>query len=479
MTAIVDKRGAEPAARSRSARLDPRGLPVIEPYWLWSRPALAPLLPSLPTGISRVDVAVIGGGLAGLSTAYHLLQRMPGLRLCLLEADRLGAGASGRSTGMLSPGVGQSLPALVRRLGAHAARALYLATLDAVRSVADLAQTLGMDCDLRLGGQVLFARSPGQQRRLAQQAALLHALDLASQVQILDEDALQARLRLPRLGRSDAKAGPAALRFPTAGTIDPLRLIVGLSLRVQAQGGCVYERARVLDVDGLDGSQRDRSGPVRIRLAQGQVLADQVVLATAGFAPTLGLLRGRLLPVQLQAIVSEPIEPDRLRALGWDGCDGFLDARRVFSYFRLTADRRIVFGGARPRYGWGGRDGGTASLQAALAQVAAELQQIFPGSAGVRPEGGWGGTIGYVLDALPLIGRLPQAPRIWHAVGWCGHGVALATAAGAWLAQAMAGDPLPDLPWFRSQAPLVPTELGRYLGFSAVTRLMSLQDRVS
>lgn len=449
-------------------------IPAIEPFWQWQRPTLARPLPP-PADGSHVDVAVIGGGLAGVSTAYHLLRRQPGLRLCLLEADRLGAGASGRSTGMLSPGVGQSLPALVRRLGPQLARALYVETLAAVRSVDELVQREQIGCDLRLSGQVLFARSVGQQRRLAAQLRLMQALDLAPQVQTLDEAGLHERLRLPRLGRDD-HAGPAALRFPTAGIVDPLRLIWGLADRVQALGGTLHEQARVLHVDGLDGSARAEPGPITLRLAQGRLRADQVVLATAGFAPQLGLLRGRLLPVQLQAVVSEPLDAATLAAVGWTGRDGFLDARRVFSYFRLTADGRIVFGGARPRYGWAGSDGGPAALSRALTQVAAEFAQLFGSRLPIPLVGGWGGTIGYVLDALPAIGRLPQAPRIWHAVGWCGHGVALATAAGGWLARAIAGDPLPALPWFRSQTPHVPTEIGRYLGFAATTRWMALHD---
>lgn len=456
--------------------MKPRPIPLVEPFWQWQRRSLPVDTPPLPPGRHRVDVAVVGGGLAGLSTAYHLLRRQPGLRLVVLEAEGLAAGASGRTTGMLSPGVGQSLPALVRRLGEQTARALYQQTLAAVRDVQALVTAEGIDCDLQRSGQVIFARSRPQQRRLLALAQQLSALDLAAEVEILDEAALQRRLRLPRLSRGEASDGPAALRFPTAGIVDPLRLVLGLAQRVAALGGQIHAPSRVLSIAGLDEKTARASEPVCLQLADGHVRADRVVVATAGYAPKLGLFSGRLLPVQLQAVVSEPLSDATLADLGWAERDGFLDARRVFGYFRQTADRRIVFGGARPRYAWKGGDGGPAALSAAAAQVAADFAQLFPDELGIRLVGGWGGTIGYVLDALPAIGCLPHAPRIFHAVGWCGHGVALATAAGAWLAAAMSGDALPALPWFRSHLPKVPTELGRYLGFAATTRLMAASD---
>ncbi len=444
-------------------------LPIVDPYWLWSRPRLLPPLPSLPASPGRADVAIIGGGLAGLSAALHILRRHPTWRVVVLEAGTLGSGASARSTGMLSPGVGQSLPALVRRLGANTATALYTQTLTAVRDVCALIDEEHIACDLQLGGQLVYARSPAERKRLASLAALMARLGLGGAVEVLDDAACAARLRLA-LG--SASRGPAALHFPTAGVLDPLRLIVGLCQRVQARGGQVHEGSRVLELASEAG---DRA--IRVRLADRELVAAQVVVATAGFSPQLGVLPGRLLPVQLQALVTAPLSDESLSQLGWAAQDGVLDARRLFNYFRLTADRRILFGGGRPRYGWHGSDGGAAPLERALGHLAIELGRVFPAALGVKAEGGWGGTIGYVLDALPAIGRLPDRPRIVHAVGWCGHGVALASACGAWIAQLIDGEPLPALPWFRSQVPRVPTELARYVGFAATTRMMALQDR--
>jgi len=158
---------------------------VIPAAPIWSE-FQTPEYPRLPGGTLRTDVAVIGGGLAGLSAAYHLLGRLPGARVVVLEARRIGAGASGRMTGLLGPGVGQSLPALVRRHGPARARALYVATLRAVEDVCRLVAREGIDCELEMTGQLVVARSPAGRTRVATLAALIRALDLPAEV--LDDD---------------------------------------------------------------------------------------------------------------------------------------------------------------------------------------------------------------------------------------------------------------------------------------------------
>jgi gamma-glutamylputrescine oxidase len=445
---------------------------IIPPCW--SADSVHQPVP-FPGGSQRFDVAVIGGGFAGLSAAYHILRRRPGARLAVLEARQLGAGASGRTTGMLSPGVGQNLVALTRRIGPESARVLYQETLRAVSAVASLVDEEGIDCELEMSGQMVVARSPDGRRRLQEQALLMQALSLP--VEVLDDEELQRRVRLHPLRQSYAATapGPAALRFSTAGILHPLKLVRGLYDRVRARGGVVYEGSKVQKLV----RPRRPAAPVRLCLDGGEVLADQVVVATAGYTPELGLLRGRLLPVHLQVLLTEPLDDATMQCIGWRGREGILDARRLFSYFRLTADRRIVFGGGRPRYAWGGSQPTESSATRALCALATQLERTFPTEARLAIAGGWTGVIGYVLDALPAIARLPDCSRIVHAVGWCGHGVALATASGRWIAEILCdGATAQDLPWFRASIPLVPTELARWVGFRAQVGLMDLLDRL-
>ena len=260
-------------------------------------------------------MAVVGGGLTGLSAAYHLAAARPGVRVALLEAGALGAGASGRNTGMLGPGVGQSLPALAARLGRDGAAALYRATLAAVSDVQALCAREAIACDLQMTGQLLRARSRGDRRRLARQATLMRELELP--FELLDDEAASRALRLPVAPGDDAD-GPAALRFAHAGLLHPGKLVAGLAISAAARGASLYTGARVVAIGGGDGGRR-----ASVSLAGGgRVLADDVVVATAGYTSGLDVLRGRVLPVHLQALATAPLPPERARGARLAGAGG-------------------------------------------------------------------------------------------------------------------------------------------------------------
>jgi glycine/D-amino acid oxidase-like deaminating enzyme len=444
---------------------------------IWEEAGTAIALPSsaFPPGATvTADVAVVGGGLTGLSAAYHLASARPGVRVVLLEAEALGAGASGRNTGILGPGVGQSLPALAARLGRPAAAALYRATLEAVADVHALCAREAISCDLQMTGQLLRARSRGDRRRLAHQAALMAELDLP--FERLDDDAAGKRLRLPA-APGDAEDGPAALRFARAGLLHPGKLVGGLAARAAARGVSLFSDARVVAIGGRGGGRR-----ASVAIAGGgTVLADDVVVATAGYTSGLGLLRGRVLPVHLQALATAPLPPDALAALSWSGRESVVEARRIFNYFRLTADDRLVFGGAAPRYHWRGRPpaGEETRLVRALRR---ELASVFPRDVGIDRlpiTHAWGGVIGYTLDALPVLGRDRDQPALVHALGWCGHGVALSVASGAWIARLVFESRALDGPWFRGRSPLLPGEALRWLSFRTAVGAMTVLDRVA
>jgi gamma-glutamylputrescine oxidase len=366
---------------------------------------------------------------------------------------------------MITPGVGQNLTALIKRVGRDHARAMYLETLQAVRYVSQLVEQEKMDCQLQMGGQLIIARGRQGPSRLATLANLLETLELPCER--LDEETLARVIHLPFTTGSSDSSSLAALRLPIAGTLHPGLLLQGLVQSIQQRGGKIYEQSPVLEIS--------KTRPTTLQLVNGNIVADQVILATGGYTSATGLLRGRILPVQLHAVATAPLEPATLQALGWTGRECIIDSRRLFNYYRLTADNRIVFGGRRPRYHWGGRPA-DGSEESGLDSLLQEFQQTFGREANIASH--WTGVIDYVLDAMPVIGRLRDYPTVLYVGGWCGHGIALSISAGKWVAHLLCHDePPPKLPWFRDRPPLLPTELLRWMGFGVVVNWMAYRDR--
>src|SRR5262249_53068345 len=167
--------------------------------------------------------------------------------------------------------------------GPERARRLYLATIDAVEHVCRLIRRERIHCELEMAGHLIVARSAADRARVAAQGALFRELGLPGEV--IDDTTLDSAVRLARV-RAPKIAGPAALRLPVAGTLHPMQLLAGLAERVLARDGTIFEGARVLTLRGRQ--------PVRLELyGGGEVIADHVVIATAGYKPQLGVLRGR------------------------------------------------------------------------------------------------------------------------------------------------------------------------------------------
>jgi len=428
-------------------------------------------------GTEHADIAIVGGGLTGLSTAYHVLAHHPDLRVVVLEAGSIGSGASSRNTGMLGPGVGQNLLGLVARLGDDAAEGLYRQTLRAITVVEALVATENIECDLTMGGQIYWSRSIAGRRRVAAEAAWLRARGLPAET--LDDDALHDYIRLPETaGRG--RGLPVALRLPVAGVLDPAKLVTSLAHAAHARGALIVEANAVLTMKtGTPG------GKVSLALAGGgNVLADQVVIATGGYTGRLGWLAGRIIPMQLQVLATEPVPSPLLERLGWHRREGIVEARRIFNYFRLSAGNRLIFGGGFPRPCPTGERRIETLPHRARQQLENNLFATFPDLAGqgIRIAHGWSGTIGYVINGVPVIGRSRSNPNIFHAAGWSGHGLALGVAAGSWIADLIGRseadyDTEGVLAMFSGYPPRVPCRRLHGLAIRAGVGAMRLLDR--
>jgi gamma-glutamylputrescine oxidase len=448
---------------------------VIGPWLSKDDRPVAPL-----RGAHRADVVVVGGGIAGLSTAYHLARA--GRDVTLVEAGRVGDGATGRSTGMLGPGVGDGVLALRRQRSETQARAMIDASVEAVRLVLDLVRAEALDCDLVEGGQVHAALTPAHARRRWREAHAWRALGVDARW--LEGDDL-ARATGTRAYLGAVRVAPAAL-------VDPARLCRGLRDVAVARGARVHEGTRVLKVE-----------PGRVVLEEGALSAEHVVVATNAFAPALfggpperaerplqglgwsgqrgarrrdtpsDLMTGQVVPLFARALVTERLPADVVEALGGTRRDAVFDARAFFHYHRLTTDGRLLLGGAPLRR----RAFDPHDDARAWRRLAREVEALYPQVAPLRVAERWSGPLAFTWDRLPIVGQV--APGLSFLGGWCGHGLALGAASGAALARSLVTrEPLAGLPWHRGRAPSRSGPFATAL-VAGMTRALDLADRVT
>ncbi|MBC3840428.1 FAD-binding oxidoreductase [Streptacidiphilus sp. 4-A2] len=383
-------------------------------------------------GVRRCDVAVIGGGLTGLSAAVELLELDPNRRVVLLEADQVAAGASGRGTGLLGPRVGPALTVARKRYGDEVARAAHLWSVEAVRHVVGLVDRHGISCDLTPGGQLVVAaggRAVEAQRREAEAAR-----SLGLPVELVE------RRSLPAV----AARYDSGLRYESAATLDPAALTAQLARIGEQRGLTVFERSPV---------RRVRRGLLTtVSTDDGEVVAGHVVVALNAYGSGPGA-PGGVVGLRVQAGVTGKLPEAALRALDGLTTEPLIEQGELAPYFRLTPDGRLVVGGVVER-------GTHGSVAPAPGRLRSAVRALSPALAGVELDSAWAGPIGMTRDGLPVLGHHPDDPQLLHAGGCNGHGLAVSAYQGALLARWIARGELEPLtralPWVRPRAPWVP-----------------------
>ncbi|MGV9674145.1 NAD(P)/FAD-dependent oxidoreductase [Nocardia sp. NPDC003482] len=416
----------------------------------WWRAAAGPRRPEL-TGTRRCRTAIVGGGLAGVSVALHLLAADPGHDVVLLEADRIAAGASGRGTGLVGPRVGPSLRTARRRFGDDLARAAYLDSVRAVSRVGELVARYGVDCAYRPGSQLLVADSAAAER-LAAEARAAWALGL-------DVTPVADPPGAYRLG----------IRYTPAATVDPAALTRGLAAVCEGLGLTVFERSPVRAVG--------TGARIALETPAGALRADRVVFALNAFGGLGG--SGGVLGVRVQAGATAPL-PEAARAeLAGLRDRPILEYGSSAPYFRLTADDRLVVGGGPVRRGVRGRD----ALDRAW--FAPALRRIGVRDSAIAVTDVWSGPIAMTRSGWPVVGSPDDDRSVFVLGGWNGHGLAAAVAGGARIARMISGDaaPGPVLPWHRGRAEPMPQHavaqrvLDRYLAVTSWRAARRIRDR--
>ncbi|GHA91489.1 NAD(P)/FAD-dependent oxidoreductase [Modicisalibacter luteus] len=369
------------------------------------------LAPTTPlAGEVQTDICVVGGGITGCSAALHLAER--GYRVVLLEAGEIGFGASGRSGGQILPGLGTGLDVVEKALGRERARAIWEMSRESVRLTADLIQRHDIPCDLTWG-YLHAAVKPRHVKELrAFQDVMARHYDYPS-LSFIEGEALREHVA--------TDAYPAALHDAEGGHLHPLNYTLGLALAAQRAGVIIHEHSAAVHIE--------RGRPARVDTAHGSVSAEFVVLGTNAYVNGLvPELQGRIMRAANYIVATEPLsEAQAAQVLPRN--DALSDANFVLDYYRLSADRRLLYGG---EVSYNGREPRTLK-----ARMDAKIAHLFPALRGVSIDYRWGGDVAITLNRAPDFGRLDA--NLFYAQGYSGHGMSLAGLAGKLLSDAIAG----------------------------------------
>ena len=363
-------------------------------------------------GDADCDVAIVGGGLAGLSAAIELADR--GFSVRLLEAREVGFGASGRNGGQAIHGLACDQAEIEDQLGLDEARRVFGMSIEALDLIRQRCTRFQIGCDWR-DGYLGVATSAGKARDLLDGADHLERAYAYPMQRIAQAD-------LPQW--IDSPRYCAAVHDPRSGHLHPLKYTLGLARAAAGLGVTIHECTAVTAL-----TPGDR--PV-LHTANGRITARQVLLAgnvyLQGVAPAL---ESRIMPVGTYIVASAPVDAALARQLIPSG-SAVCDNNFVLDYFRFSADYRMVYGG-RVSYS-------TATPMNLAERMRQRMVGTFPNLAGTPVTHAWGGFVDISMNRAPDFGRLPGCPQVYYLQGFSGHGLALTGLAGRVVAEAMTGD---------------------------------------
>jgi glycine/D-amino acid oxidase-like deaminating enzyme len=379
---------------------------------------------------------VVGGGYTGLAAARHLARS--GAAVVVIERERVGWGASSRNGGQVLTGLKLDVRTLVRHYGESRARGLFDAADAAIARLEALIVEESIACDYERTGHVQAACKPSHFEAFREEQAMLskvfgHRVGLVSRSDQRSE-----------IG-TDAYHG--LLVDERSGAINPARYVQGLGAAARRSGAVVISGV------GVNRVEKQAAG-WRVTTSGGDLIAREVLFATNGYTDRAApALQRRLVPVGSYIIATEPLAPDRAAALLPHRRMAF-DSKNFLYYFRLTADRRLLFGG-RAEF----TQPTSESARRAAGILRRGMTSVFPDLASVAVDYAWGGTVAFTRDQLPHAGRLGEMHGAFFSGGYCGHGVAMATHLGELVGRRIAGERL-DHPLFDEEFPAIPLYRG-------------------
>ncbi|NUO78455.1 FAD-binding oxidoreductase [candidate division KSB1 bacterium] len=372
----------------------------------------------------RCDIAIIGAGLTGLSTALHAARS--GASVVVLEQERIGWGASTRNAGMALTGLKLSPEQLVKRYGRERARKFYRASLDALAFVQNLIEHENLACDFHRCGDLCVAyRRSHYQGLIASQKFMREEFEHHTELVSAAEMARELGTKVYHGGLID----------PLSAGLHPAKLVAGLAR-------CAHEAGvQMLEATPVEECHRAQKG-FELKTSHGMLHAKEVVVATNGYTPAaLRHLRRRIIPVGSYIIVTVPLG----RALAEELLPTnrmVYDTKNFLFYFRRTPDERLLFGGRTSFTPM--RDREAANI------LRADMLSVFPQLHDIEIEYAWHGNVGFTFDQMPHLG---EQNGLHYAMGYGGHGVVMSVYFGYWLAQKLLGADTHAFPFFELQMP--------------------------
>jgi glycine/D-amino acid oxidase-like deaminating enzyme len=405
-----------------------------------------------------VDVAIVGGGVTGLWTAWALSQAEPSWRIAVFEAERLGFGASGRNGGLLSSKTVGSRKVLAKAAGGREA---VMQTEKLVETAMhDVVNILGADnIHAHHGGWLQVARTPSELARLRKglQGQRSWGIDELS-LRLLAPDEVTERIRV------DKPLG--ALYSPDNYAVDPARMVFELAKAVMALGVQVYTNARATDLE-----------PGALLVAGRRVRARSTVIATEGYTAAQSRHRRSVLPINSSQLVTEPLTDAQWDEIGWGGYESLAGAAHTFFYSKRTHDGRIAIGGRGHPYRFGsGFDTNGIVDPETVDDLMSVLSELFP-QISVTPAHAWCGVLGVARDWSPFV-DYDRGTRTIRVGGYVGQGLAAALVAGRTCADLLLGrdTSYTQSPWVRPMPRRWEPEPLRWIGATGIYRAYSWAD---
>lgn len=373
---------------------------------------------------SSVDVAVVGAGFTGLAAARALAKR--GVSVAVLEAETIGWGASSRNGGMVLTGLKLPVPTLIKRYGRELVRRMYAASLASIDCVEQIVREENIACDFSRCGHLEVACKQAHFDGYEESAALIQR-EFNHSLRIIPKNELRSEIG------SDIYFG--GMVDETSAGVNPARYIAGLAQAAQRAGALLFDKTRVTNI-----VPRSTNSAITfsVQTGRGTLTAREVILAGGAYTTSATpALRKKVIPIGSYIIATEILPENLARELSPRN-RMIYDSKHFLHYYRLTPDRRMLFGG---RAAFFPENENTVRQSAEI--LRRDMIEIYPQLPDFRTEFVWGGTLDFTLDVMPHAGKIDG---MYFSLGYAGHGVAAATWLGTKLAGVICGEPN-DIPY--------------------------------